>query len=459
MADRAARGVPAAAVVRRQAATLLRPFQAFFELEAASGLILLGCAAVAVVWANGRWASTYTALWSTEVTIGGGPLVLAKPLLLWVNDGLMALFFFVVGLEIKREVLTGELSSQAKATLPIGAALGGMLAPAGLYLVLNTGHPGARGWGIPMATDIAFALGVLALLGPRVPTTLRVFLTAVAIADDVGAVLVIALFYTEQLSLVALGIAGLLGVALLAVNRAHVAAPAIYAILGVALWVAVLKSGIHATIAGILVAMAIPARRSVDSATFLARARAMLETFEHDRHGKSAALTEDQRDAAYSLEMTCRRVDAPLTRLEHALHPWVAYGIMPVFALANAGVGVSGEALAAAAADRVALGILLGLVVGKQLGVTAACWLLVRTGVATLPARATWRHLYGVALLCGIGFTMSLFIAALAFPGGDTLERAKMGILAASAISALLGLLVLGVGAPVEPRAREVTRQ
>jgi NhaA family Na+:H+ antiporter len=443
---------PAAAVsvLRRESAVLLRPFQKFFELEAASGIVLLACAVVAIVWANGPWAAAYTALWNATGIIGVGPLALSKPLLLWVNDGLMAVFFFVVGLEIKREMLTGELSSPAKAMLPIGAAVGGMAAPAALYLLFNAGQPTARGWGIPMATDIAFALGVLALLGSRVPSSLRVFLTAVAIVDDLGAVLVIALFYTDDLSMPALGLAALLGLALLVANTAGVHAPAVYVLVGVALWIAVLKSGVHATVAGVLVAMAIPARRRIDPGVFPSRAQALLDQFAADRGDGGHHLSEQQRDAVWSLQAACASVQAPLTRLEHALHPWVAYAIMPIFALANAGVAISTEGLAAAVADPLVLGIVLGLVIGKQLGVLGASWALVRTGLASMPQAAGWWQLYGVAVLCGIGFTMSLFIAALAFAGPAELERAKIGILAASAVSALLGILLLAAG----PRAR-----
>src|SRR3990170_4406598 len=346
----------------RHASLLLRPFHAFFALEAAGGIVLLVCAAVAMVWANGPAADAYFALWRTPITVGGGPLVLFKPLLLWVNDGLMAVFFFVVGLEIKRELLTGELSSPRKAALPMIAAVGGMAAPAVIYAALNLGQPTLRGWGVPMATDIAFALGAL---------------------------VVIALFYAAELSWASLGIAALVLAALVLVNRAGVHHAAVYGLLGLVLWVAVLKSGVHATIAGVLLATTIPARRRIAPEAFLARGRELLDAFAKDSSGSGP--TEDQRDAASSLEVACRQIEAPLTRMEHALHPWVAYAVMPVFALANAGVVVP-AAFAAALGDRVTLGVILGLVLGKQAGVTLSCWLAVRLGAAALPTGATWRH-------------------------------------------------------------------
>jgi NhaA family Na+:H+ antiporter len=341
------------------------------------------------------------------VTVGVAPLALSKPLLLWINDGLMAIFFFLVGLEIKREILRGELASVRQAILPVAAAAGGMLAPAAIYALLNAGGPGARGWGIPMATDIAFALGALALLGKRVASSLRVFLTAVAIADDLGAVAVIAIFYTSGLSWPALAVAAVLLVVLLVTGRAGIHHPLPYLVLGLVVWVAVLESGVHATVAGVLLAFIIPASRG--------------------REGSRGR----------------RPHQAPLLdRLEHGLEPWVAFVIMPVFALANAGVRVSSD-IAASLADPIALGVILGLFVGKQLGIVASCWALIRSGLGSMPSRATWRQLYGVSLLCGIGFTMSLFIATLAFEPGDTLTPAKIGVLTGSLISGIVGYAVL----------------
>jgi Na+:H+ antiporter, NhaA family len=379
----------------------------FFKTETTSGVVLMAAAVIALLWAN-VGADSYEAVWKTPVTIGTAALGLSKPLLLWINDGLMAIFFFLVGLEIKRETLRGELASPKRAALPVVAATGGMLVPALIYSLFNAGGPGARGWGIPMATDIAFALGALALLGGRVAPSLRVFLTAVAIADDLGAVLVIAIFYTSELAWVAAGVAALVLVLLALLNRLGVQRAAPYILLGVVLWVAVLKSGIHATIAGVLLAFAIPASATVP------------------------------------------RAEPLLTRLEHNLQPWVAFGIMPVFALANAGVRLSAD-VTSSLLDPIALGTIVGLVVGKQLGVAASSWAVVALGLATLPTRATWRQLYGVALLCGIGFTMSLFIATLAL-GDEHLNAAKIGVLTGSLISGVAGYLVLARLAPPDTK-------
>ncbi len=414
-------------------------FAEFFRTEAAGGVLLLVCAALALIWANSPFSVSYFRLWETTVTAGVGPLVIQKPLLLWINDGLMALFFFVVGLEIKREILTGELAVPRKAALAVLAAVGGMLVPAVLYLSVNVGTDASAGWGIPMATDIAFALGVLALLGSRAPLALKVFLTAIAIVDDLGAVLVIALFYTSQVSIPALGVAGAFFVALVLINRFRVQRPLIYALLGLGLWVAMLKSGVHATVAGVLVAMTIPARRQIDAPRFLAEAKDLVGRFSEGIKAGRTIPTSEQRYAVHALENACERVETPLARLEHGLHGWVAFLIMPVFALANAGVGLGGNVLGMLA-DPVAIGIGLGLVVGKQAGVFGFAWAAVKTGIARLPEGVTWAQVHGVSLLTGIGFTMSIFIANLAF--GESPERlnsAKLGILVASLLSGLLG--------------------
>ena len=424
---------------------LLRPFQRFVKLEAAGGILLLVCAVIALVWANSPFSESYFSLWQTLVTVGAGGFVISKPLLLWINDGLMAIFFFVVGLEIKREVLVGELSSPKAAALAVAAAFGGMVVPAALYALLNAGTDGASGWGIPMATDIAFALGVLALLGSRAPLALKVFLTALAIVDDLGAVLVIALFYTAEISWGALGVGAGVLAALVVANRLRIQRPAVYVVLGIALWVACLKSGIHATVAGVLLALTIPARRRIDMHEFLARGNELLRVFARDvRPGKTEPST-DQRDALHALEVTCRHAETPLIRMEHALHGWVAFLIIPLFALANAGVTLGGD-LGAAFGNRVTLGIVLGLFVGKQLGVTGFAWLAVRLGWAALPAGVTWRQIYGVSYLCGIGFTMSLFIANLAFAEAALLDSAKVGILTASLVAGLGGWFMLTRG-------------
>jgi NhaA family Na+:H+ antiporter len=423
------------------AKVIVRPFQRFFRMEAAGGLLLLAAAVAAMVWANSAAADSYFALWQTRGVAGLGGFVIDKPLLLWINDGLMAIFFFVVGLEIKREVLIGELAAPKKAALAVAAAVGGMVVPALIYAAINRGGAGATGWGIPMATDIAFAIGVLALLGSRVPLPLKVFVTAVAIVDDLGAVLVIAFFYTAELKLGYLGAAAVLLAALVVLSRAGVRRTWPYAVLGIALWVCFLKSGVHATVAGVLLAFTIPARRLIDAPEYHERAQLLLGEFAEDvRPGRSEPTT-DQRDALHSLEKATEQLFTPLTRLEHALHPWVAFVIMPVFALANAGVALG--AGAGGLGDPVTLGVTLGLLLGKQAGILGASWLAVKAGLAALPSGVGWGALWGVAVLCGIGFTMSLFIAGLAFEDPALLDSAKVGILVGSILSGVLGALAL----------------
>ena len=421
----------------------MSPFQEFAGAEASGGILLVICTAVALAWANSPWAGGYVGLWQAPLSVGLGSFVLAKPLLLWINDGLMAVFFFVVGLEIKREVLVGELASPKRAALPIAAALGGMLAPAGIYAALNAGTPGARGWGIPMATDIAFALGVLALLGGRAPLALKVFLTALAIIDDIGAVLVIAVFYTAAIWWTGLAIGLLFLLAALAANRAGVRHPLPYALLGLGLWLAFLQSGVHATVAGVLLALTIPARARIDAGDFLAHGRARLDDFAASGPvGASALINEGQQAAVEDLERACEEVQTPLQRLEHALHPWVAFAIMPTFALANAGVTVAGD-VSAAVLTPVSLGVLAGLVIGKQVGITLFAWLATRSGLAAMPSEVTWRQIYGVSWLGGIGFTMSLFIAGLAFGDSGLLATAKVAILGASLLAGAGGWILL----------------
>jgi Na+:H+ antiporter, NhaA family len=385
------------------------PFQKFAELEAAGGILLIGCTIAALFWSNSPWAGSYFHLWHTDVTFGLAGPRFSQPLHFWINDGLMALFFLLVGLEIKRETLVGELASFRKAALPVAAALGGMIIPAAFYVFFNHGGPGAPGWGIPMATDIAFALGVLALLGDRVPASLKVFLAALAIVDDIGAVLVIAFFYTEKISWAALGMGGLLFVALLAANRAGVRHLLIYAVLGIGLWLAFVQSGIHPTVAGVLLAATIPAR---------------------------VASRADRESG-----------ESPMLRLEHTLIPWNRYVIMPVFALVNAGVAL-GAGAARSIVTPISLGVICGLVVGKPVGILLFSWLATRSRLAAMLEGIGWRQIAGVGMLAGFGFTMSLFIAHLAFGEMPALETAKVGILAASVFSGLAGALFLLVIPP-----------
>lgn len=422
--------------------TVLRPFEAFFRSEAAGGVLLLVAAVVAVVWANSPFAASYTALWSTVLTVGGGPLVIAKPLELWVNDGLMAVFFFLVGLEIKREVVAGELSNPRQAALAVAAALGGMVVPALLFVAVTAGTDRVSGWGVPMATDIAFAIGVLAIAGSRAPLALKVFLTALAIVDDLAAVLVIAFFYTASIAVGPLIVAAVALAALVGLNRAGVQRPSVYVLVGLVLWVAMLKSGVHATIAGVLTALTVPAVRRADPHVFAERAAALVAEFAARLRPGQAAPDAEQSYALTRIGEACEDAETPLARLEHALHTPVALGIMPVFALANAGVAFTGNPVAMLA-DPAALGILAGLVVGKPVGVMLAVWLALRSGLAVKPAGVTWGHLFGAALLTGIGFTMSIFIATLAFDSPEVLDRAKAGIFLASLIAGTAGALVL----------------
>jgi NhaA family Na+:H+ antiporter len=422
----------------------LRPFQRFARTESSGGIVLLACTVLALAWANSPWAEGYRHLWETPLTVGVPGRSLTLSLHHWINDGLMAVFFFLVGLEIKREMRVGELASPRQAALPIAGALGGMLVPAAIYAALNAGGAGAPGWGIPMATDIAFALGVLALLGPRVPFPLKIFLAALAIVDDIGAVLVIAFFYTAAISWSALATGAVLLVALLSCNRAGVRHPAVYALRGVGLWAAFLASGVHATIAGVLLAMTIPSSTRINEDEFLARSHAILHDFERACSPATTVLTNaDQQHAIHELEVACEQAQAPLLRMEHGLHGVVAVGIMPLFALANAGVHFGGDLLAGLSWS-VTARIVLGLVLGKPVGITLFAWLATRAGLAALPSGADWRALHGVSWLGGIGFTMSLFIAGLAFPGSAALlDSAKVGILGASVLAGLSGWMLL----------------
>ncbi|MEM6784946.1 MAG: Na+/H+ antiporter NhaA [Bacteroidota bacterium] len=440
-----------------RASRLMRPIQSFMGNAAAGGIVLLACAAIALVWANSPYADSYFDLWKTYFTLDIGIVEISKPLILWINDGLMALFFFLIGLEIKREVLAGELKSPKKAALALTAAVGGMIVPAALYAAVNWGQPTLSGWGVPMATDIAFALGVLALLGSRAPLALKIFLTALAIVDDLGAVLVIALFYTAELNLNALMLGFVFFAVMLVMNRLGVTRTAVYTVLGLALWVCFLKSGVHATIGGVLAALAIPASRRLDAPGFVEKARYYLKEIAEDAKPGTQLMTADQRDAVHALETISKAADAPLTRFEHALHGWIAFFVMPVFALANAGVAIPSD-FGALLASPVMLGIVLGLVVGKQLGVFGFAYAAVKLGIASLPSGVTWKQVYGVSLLTGIGFTMSIFIANLAFVDAADLDAAKLAILIASTISGVAGYLLLrasSTGTPADTAAQD----
>lgn len=375
----------------------------FFRMESASGILLMFAAALALVLANSPLASWYGLIIDTPVQVSVGELVVAKPLLLWINDGLMAIFFFLVGLELKREVMEGELSNMRKVVLPGFGAIGGMLVPAAIYLFINRGDANATsGWAIPAATDIAFALGILSLLGSRVPITVKIFLTSLAIFDDIGAIVIIAAFYTAQISFISLLIAGLCIPVLFALNRYGVSSRTIYLAIGVVMWVAMLKSGVHATLTGVILALFIPMRDKTDP---------------------------DAR---------------PLQEWEHDLHSLVAFVILPVFAFANAGISLAGVGLEQVM-HGVPLGITLGLFVGKQVGVFGMCWVAIKLKLTDMPEGMNWVTMYGTGILCGIGFTMSLFIGSLAFEstGIDRIFDERLGILIGSLLSGIFGYLLL----------------
>ena len=380
---------------------IVNKIQDFLKYETSAGFVLMFVALLALVANNSPLSGFYSGFLSTPVEVQFGTFEIAKPLLLWINDGLMAIFFFLVGLEIKREVLEGELSSFDKASLPIFAAIGGVIVPALVYLYFNFSDPiFAQGWAIPAATDIAFALGILALVGSRVPVSLKILLLAVAIIDDLVAIIIIALFYTQDLSLVALGYGGLGVAGLIAMNRMGVMRITPYAVIGLFVWACVLKSGVHATLAGVVTALAIPLR------------------------------AKDPNKSS------------PLHRAEHGLHIWVAFAILPLFAFANAGVSLAGITFSDVIAP-LPLGIALGLFIGKQIGVFAFAWVAVKIGIAKLPTGANWLQVYGIACLTGVGFTMSLFIGTLAFEGEETLNSVRLGVLMGSIASGILGYTLL----------------
>ncbi len=390
---------------------------ALLHHDAAGGVLLMLAAAAALLLDNSPLDWLYDAILATQVVVQVGTQSIDKPLLLWINDGLMVVFFFLIGLEIKRELLEGRLSSWNHAALPVVAALGGMVVPALIYIAFNAGDPTAlNGWAIPAATDIAFALGVLALLGRRVPRALKVFLLALAILDDLGAIIIIAVFYTADLSLTSLAVGGVSAAVLIGLNLAGVRRIAPYVLVGLVMWVFVLKSGVHATLAGVIIALTIPLRVPYSSRP------------------------------------------SPLHQLERGLHPWVAFFVMPVFAFANAGVALGGLSMADLLAP-IPLGIALGLFVGKQIGVFGFAWLAARAGICRLPEGVTWRQIYGAALLAGIGFTMSLFIGTLAFPDPGHATAVRLGVLSGSILSAVAGYAVLRLSTESAASARAAARQ
>ncbi|MCU0329974.1 MAG: Na+/H+ antiporter NhaA [Candidatus Kapabacteria bacterium] len=423
-------------------------FQDFFASSTAGGIVILTFTAIAMLWANGPWGDAYKAFLHAPLEVTVGSIHLHFTFEHFVNDALMVIFFLTVGIEIKRELLIGELSSLKKALLPMIGAIFGMIGPAAIFVAFNAGTPAIRGWGVPVATDIAFALGILALVGPRVPIGLKVFLAALAIVDDLLSVLVIAIFYSGDLNMTMLLWAVITTIVLYTGNRIGVRWLPFYGVLGVFLWFFVFNSGIHATIAGVVLALTIPVHSRIDRESFFNQARDLINDVlrrpERDGYGAT------QADAINALEELSEQVQAPSARIEHSLQPYVSFLIMPIFALANAGVVLS-PGMVNGLLSPVSLGIALGLFVGKQVGVTFAAWLSVKLGWAELPDGTTLKQIYGVSLLCGIGFTMALFVAHLAFVSPTDLELSKLSILIGSSVSAIVGFVLLRRWLPTLP--------
>ena len=417
----------------------------FINEEAYGGVILIVATVIALVWANSAFYESYHHLWH-EVKVGfrWGTFDMTGSLHHWINDGLMALFFFTVGLEIKREIMGGELSSFKKASMPIAAAVGGMVFPALFYTLVVMKNPELlNGWGVPMATDIAFALGLLALLGNRVNINLKIFLTALAIADDLGAVLVIAIFYTDTINFTQLLISGFFLLVLLIANMAGMRKTLFYALVGIAgVWIAFVYSGVHATIAGVLIALTIPARPKIREPEFIKKLTDYLERFKREKPNDNTLLTKAQAHLVLEIETLNKDAHTPLQRIEHAMHPVTAYFILPVFALSNAGVHVEGSIMEMLL-HPVALGIMAGLILGKFTGISLLSRLMVKMKISVLPEGVSWSQIYGVAFLAGIGFTMSIFISELAFKEEELKQIAKVGIMAASVVSAVIGMVWL----------------
>jgi NhaA family Na+:H+ antiporter len=422
---------------------LLIPVNRFISNSTTSGILLFASAIIALILANSPLKDAYHHFWENTFTVGFGDFTVSKSLHHWINDGLMSVFFFVVGLELKREIMAGELSKPKDAILPIFAALGGMVVPALLYYLFNLTGEASNGWGIPMATDIAFALGILYLLGNRVPISLKVFLTALAIVDDLGAVMVIAFFYTSDISTISLLIGGVFFAVLILANLLGVRSTVFYGIVGIGgLWLAFLLSGIHATIAGVIVALTIPANVKIEDKSFVKKMNDLTNEFEKTTPNNVTLTTSDQLHILDKIRRYSKAAMTPLQRLEHGMHPLVGFVVMPIFALANAGITFSGSFLNNLISN-VSLGVIFGLALGKFIGIVGFSKLLVKLKLTTLPEGVKWRQIYGTALLAGIGFTMSLFITDLAFEDSDYILQAKIGIFAASILCGIGGYLTL----------------
>jgi NhaA family Na+:H+ antiporter len=416
------------------------PIQAFIRTEVWSGAVLLAAAIVALVWANSPWDESYADLFGSVLVVDVGLIRIEEDLHHWVNDGLMVVFFFVVGLEIKRELWRGELAGLDKALMPTIAALGGMLAPALIFTLFNYGEESSHGWGIPMATDIAFALGVLALLGRRIPSNLRVFLLALAIADDIGAIMVIAVFYTDSIALdwLAIGVGALLAVVIMRELGVREFIP--YFAVGAIVWAAVHESGVHATIAGVVLGLLTPISPYYSRETFRESMRDLLRRFQL---AEDTGKHESAEQLLGEMEVLTEGTEAPLDRLERLLHPVSSFIIVPIFALANAGVSLDPDIIEESASSTVTIGVALGLLIGKPLGIFLLSWLAVRTGLAALPRGVRWPQILGAGMLAGVGFTVALFVNELAFDEEVLIDEGKIGILAGSLASGIIGFMVL----------------
>lgn len=420
---------------------IISPFNRFLKIESSGGIILIFATILALVWANSGFSSSYFDFLHFPISIGAGDLLLDKTLHHWINDGLMALFFFVVGLEIKREVISGELSEVSKAVVPVGAAIGGMVLPAVIFLAIQAENPAMDGWGIPMATDIAFSIGILTLVGKRVPLALKIFLVAFAIVDDIGAVVVIALFYSQEilweLIFASLGLYGLLIIS----NLFNVRSVIWYVLVGHVIWFLFLKSGIHPTLAGIMVAFVIPANRKIKFNEFVKKIRRMTDNFCKYAEAERMTLNKRQLVSIDNMQDAISKVQSPLQYLEHLLHPFVTFVVMPVFAFANAGIAFSSGEISILSG--VSLSIMVSLIAGKLLGIFGFTWLLVKLKLGNLPQNVSFSMIFGAALLGAVGFTMSLFISNLAYADETLLNNAKIGILVGSFIAGVSGYFVL----------------
>ncbi len=423
---------------------ILDPMKRFVSNSSMSGIVLFSTALLAIIISNTPLSEWFHNIWEIKLSMSLGGMVLSKNLHHWINDGLMAVFFFVVGLELKREIIGGELSNPRKAIMPLAAALGGMVVPALIYLAFN--HPlsiSGNGWGIPMATDIAFALGILYLLGDRVPVSLKIFLTALAIADDLGAVLVIAFFYTSDINTISLLTGAVFLLVLIIGNRIGIRSTLFYGLVGVGgLWLAFLMSGVHATIAAVLAAFTIPARVSIAENVFYKKMCNLMDKFKNAKPNENSTITLEQQVILQRVETLTLEASTPLQRLEHSLHPLVAFIIIPLFALSNAGVTLTNESIANIG-NPVTLGVSLGLLIGKLVGVTGMVALMYWLKISALPEGCNWRHMIGAGFLAAIGFTMSLFIAELAFTDIEIVEQAKMGILITSFVASIAGYFII----------------